>query len=62
MILATISQIITQAQAEYESKRARRPATAETAPAEAQTAAPAAPVETPITEIAPVGAVPPMLA
>src|SRR5208282_555310 len=60
MVLATISQNITQAQAEYESKRSRRPATAETAPAEAQPAAPA-PVETPITEIAPVGAVPPVL-
>src|SRR5208283_2603836 len=58
MILATIGQIITQAQAEYESKRARRPAAEETAPAEAQPAAAApvetqpatsAPVETPIT-------------
>ncbi len=61
MILATISQIITQAQAEYESKRARRPAAAEPIPAEAPPAAPAAPVETPITEIAPTGAVPPVL-
>ncbi len=70
MILATIGQIITQAQAEYESKRSRRPAAEETAPAEAQPAAAApvetqpatsAPVETPITEIAPVGAVPPVL-
>jgi len=61
MILATISQIITRAQAEYESKRSRRPATEETVPAEAQPAAETAPVETPITEIAPTGAVPPAL-
>jgi len=60
MILATISQIITQAQAEYESKRARRPATEEAAPAEAPSAA-AAPVETPVTEIAPIGTVPPVM-
>jgi hypothetical protein len=34
MILATIGQIITQAQAEYEAKHARRPAPEEAAPAE----------------------------
>ena len=60
MILATISQIITQAQAEYESKRARRPATDEAAPMEGQPPA-TAPVETPVTEIAPIGNVPPVL-
>ena len=59
MVLATISQIITQAQAEYESKRSRRPATEEAAPAETPPAT--APVETPVTELAPVGAVPPVL-
>jgi small subunit ribosomal protein S2 len=70
MILATISQIITRAQAEYESKRSRRPAAEETVRTEAQpaTAAPvetqpatSAPVETPVTEIAPIGTVPPVL-
>ena len=60
MILATISQIITQAQAEYESKRSRRLTAEEPAPAETSPAA-AAPVETPITEIAQPGAVPPVL-
>jgi small subunit ribosomal protein S2 len=35
MILATICQVITLAQAEFESKRARRPAVEEIAPAEA---------------------------
>jgi small subunit ribosomal protein S2 len=34
MIMATIGQIITQAQAEFESKRARKPDAQETAPAE----------------------------
>ena len=34
MIMATISQVITQAQAEFESKRARKPDAAETAPEE----------------------------
>jgi len=70
MILATLSQTITQAQAEFESKRARRPTTEETAAVQVQSAvatpaetpsAPGAPVETPVTEIAPVGAVPPVL-
>jgi small subunit ribosomal protein S2 len=45
MILATIGQIITQAQAEFEAKHARRPATEETPPAEAP-AAGTAPAET----------------
>jgi small subunit ribosomal protein S2 len=54
MILATIGQVVTQAQAEYEAKYARRKTTEETAPAvaapssevvaEATIAAPAAPV------------------
>src|SRR5277367_3634548 len=35
MIMATVAQVITQAQAEYESKRARKPDAQETAPAEA---------------------------
>ena len=38
MILATIGQIITQAQAEFEAKHARRPAAEETAPPETPTA------------------------
>ncbi|HTV76352.1 MAG TPA: 30S ribosomal protein S2, partial [Candidatus Baltobacteraceae bacterium] len=43
MIMATIGQVITQAQAEFESKRARKPDTQEAAPAaEAQPAAEAA--------------------
>ena len=45
MILATVGQTITLAQAEFESKRARRAAAEEAAPAEAQPAEPA-PVET----------------
>jgi len=36
MILATVGQIITLAQAEFESKRSRRPAAEEAAPAEVQ--------------------------
>ncbi len=48
MILATVGQTITLAQAEFESKHSRRPAAEETAPAEAQTA------ETAPTETAPV--------
>jgi small subunit ribosomal protein S2 len=54
MILATVGQTITLAQAEFESKHSRRPAAEEAAPAEAQTA------ETAPTETAPVvaGAVP----
>ena len=47
MILATVGQVITLAQAEFESKRSRRPAAEEAAPAEAQPA-----------EAAPVAAVP----
>ena len=39
MILATIGQVITQAQAEFEAKHARRPAPEETVPADAQPAA-----------------------
>jgi small subunit ribosomal protein S2 len=45
MILATIGQVITQASAEFESKHARRPASEETAPAEAPPVA-VAPAET----------------
>jgi small subunit ribosomal protein S2 len=45
MILATVGQTITLAQAEFESKHSRRPAAEETAPAEAQTAE-AVPTET----------------
>jgi small subunit ribosomal protein S2 len=52
MIMATVGQVITQAQAEFESKRVRK-ATEETAPAEA-----AAPVEAPAAAVAPVEAVP----
>jgi small subunit ribosomal protein S2 len=48
MILATVGQTITLAQAEFESKHSRRPAAEEAAPAEAQTA------ETAPTETAPV--------
>jgi predicted lipid-binding transport protein (Tim44 family) len=47
MILATVGQTIMLAQAEFESKRSRRPAAEEAAPAEAQPA-----------EAAPVAAVP----
>ena len=47
MILATVGQTITLAQAEFESKRSRRPAAEEAAPAEA-----------PPAEAAPVAAVP----
>jgi small subunit ribosomal protein S2 len=36
MIMATIGQVITQAQAEFESKRARKPDAAEAAPAAEQ--------------------------
>ena len=56
MIMATVGQAITQAQAEFESKRARK------APEEAAPAPAAAPVETPPAEtaapVAPAGAVP----
>jgi small subunit ribosomal protein S2 len=45
MILATIGQTITQANAEFEAKHARRPAVEEPVPVEAQPAA-AAPAET----------------
>jgi len=45
MILATVGQAITLAQAEFESKHSRRPAAEEAAPAEAQTAE-TAPMET----------------
>jgi small subunit ribosomal protein S2 len=38
MILATVGQTITLAQAEFESKRSRRPAAEEAAPAEVQPA------------------------
>jgi hypothetical protein len=34
MIMATVAQVITQAQAEYESKRARKPDAPEAAPEE----------------------------
>jgi small subunit ribosomal protein S2 len=47
MIMATITQVITQAQAEFESKRARKADAQETAPAAEGQTAPAAPVETP---------------
>lgn len=48
MVLATIGQVITQAQAEYEARYARRKATEEASAAEAATASPSAPVtETP---------------
>jgi small subunit ribosomal protein S2 len=39
MIMATVGQVITQAQAEFESKRSRKPDAVEAAPAEAQPAA-----------------------
>ncbi len=53
MILATIGQAITQAQAEFEAKRSRRPATEEAAPAAAP-AAETAPAAVPAsTETAP---------
>jgi hypothetical protein len=52
MIMATVGQVITQAQAEFESKRVRK-APEETAPAEA-----AAPVEVQPPVVAPVEAVP----
>ena len=52
MIMATVGQVIMQAQGEFESKRARK------APEEAAPAAAAAPVETPPAATAPVGAVP----
>jgi len=52
MIMATVGQVIMQAQGEFESKRARKPSE-ETVPAPA-----AAPVETPPAATAPVGAVP----
>jgi hypothetical protein len=44
MLLATVGQTITLAQAEFESKRSRRQAAEEAAPAEVQPAE-AAPVE-----------------
>jgi hypothetical protein len=47
MILATVGQAITLAQAEFESKRARRAAAEEAAPAEAKPAEPA-PVAVPV--------------
>jgi small subunit ribosomal protein S2 len=56
MILATIGQTVTQAQAEYESKYARRKAAEETAaaqPAPAAEAAPAPILEIPVTAEAP---------
>jgi len=52
MLLATVGQTITLAQAEFESKRARRPAAEEAAPAEVQ------PAETVPVEAAPVEAAP----
>ncbi len=47
MIMATVSQVITQAQAEFEAKRARKADAAETAAAEGQPAV-AAPAEAPV--------------
>jgi len=70
MVLATIGQTVTLAQAEFESKRSRRPVTEEAAPVEAAPAAvtpvvpppPAVtPVELPSPTIAPPGTVPPVL-
>ncbi len=52
MIMATVCQIITQAQAEFESKRVRK------APEEAAPAEVAAPLETQLTTVAPAEAVP----
>jgi len=52
MIMATVGQVITQAQAEFESKRVRK-APEETAPAPAT-----APVETPAAVVAPAEAAP----
>jgi small subunit ribosomal protein S2 len=60
LILAAICQAITQAQAEFESKRSRGPVVEETAPVEAPSPA-AVPVEVPSPAIAPPGAVPPVL-
>jgi small subunit ribosomal protein S2 len=45
MIMATVAQVITQAQAEFESKRARKPDVQEAAPAAEVPAAEAAPVQ-----------------
>jgi small subunit ribosomal protein S2 len=62
MILATIGQTVTQAQAEYETKYARRKPVEEAAPAPAATAeaAPVAAMETPVAPAAPaVTAAPP---
>jgi small subunit ribosomal protein S2 len=49
MILATVGQIVTQAQAEYEAKYARRKQEESDAAAAAATATPAAPESTPAT-------------
>jgi len=65
LILATIGQVVTRGQAEFESRRARRPVTEEPALVEAPPAA-VTPVEAPPAEVlapavAPPGAVPPVL-
>jgi small subunit ribosomal protein S2 len=58
LILAIIGQTITRAQAEFESKRSRRPVTAETASVEAPATA-TTPVAAPLPATAPVAAPPP---
>jgi small subunit ribosomal protein S2 len=70
LVLATIGQVITQAQAEFETRRSRRPAAEEPTPIEAQppSATPVevppaatAPAAVPSPAMAPPGAVPPVL-